>query len=73
MGPGKRPPSTRVAKTLAANVEIAICAMASRFLGTRTSSFTLAILEERGAVFGHAAESGGEMGEPPPQEGKEEL
>jgi hypothetical protein len=46
----------------AANVEIAIAAMADRFLGTRTSSFTLAITEEREAVFGKPPETGSEMG-----------
>ncbi|EOD37928.1 hypothetical protein EMIHUDRAFT_224916 [Emiliania huxleyi CCMP1516] len=62
-----------------ANLEIAICASATRFLGTRTSSFTLTILEERRAVFGQSEESGGEMGRPPEEEeavvegGKEEL
>ena len=47
--------------------------MASRFMGTRTSSFSLAIMEERQAVFGYPAETGGEMGAPPPAESKDEL
>ena len=51
-----------------ANVEIAICAMAARFLGTKTSSFTLAISEERQSVFGHAADTNEEMGELPKEE-----
>ena len=50
------------ARAVHANVEIAICAMADYFLGTQTSSFTLAITEERQAVFGHAAATGAEMG-----------
>ena len=58
---------TLLAKTVTANVEIAICAMANRFLGTRTSSFTLAITEERAGVFGHEQWTGDEMGEPPPE------
>ena len=62
------------AKTELANVEIAICAMGARFLGTRTSSFTLAITEERQAVFGHPPETGVEMGAPPEEDhGKDEL
>ena len=48
------------ARAVHANVEIAICAMADYFLGTQTSSFTLAITEERQAVFGHAAATGAE-------------
>ena len=48
-------------KADAANIEIAICAMATHFLGTKTSSFTLAISEERRGVFGRAAESAEEM------------
>eukprot|EP00964_Phaeocystis_antarctica_P069899 scaffold42523_cov63-Phaeocystis_antarctica.AAC.1 len=50
------------ARAVHANVEIAICAMADYFLGTQTSSFSLAITEERQAVFGHAAGTGAEMG-----------
>ena len=50
------------ARAVHANVEIAICGMADYFLGTQTSSFTLAITEERQAVFGHAAGTGAEMG-----------
>ena len=50
------------ARAVHANVEIAICAMADYFLGTQTSSFSLAITEERQAVFGHAAATGAEMG-----------
>ena len=62
------------AKTVLANIEIAICAMGARFLGTRTSSFTLAIVEERQAVFGHPPETGVEMGAPPEEDlGKDEL
>ena len=61
-------------KTVSANVEIAICAMAARFLGTRTSSFTLAIIEERSAVFGQPEQSSSEMGElPVAGGGKDEL
>lgn len=45
-----------------ANVEVAICAMADQFLGTKTSSFTLAIVEERQAIFRKPKESGAEMG-----------
>jgi len=56
-----------LARAQLANVEIAICGMASRFLGTRTSSYTLAILEERSAIFGHATDTSEEMQvEPPP-------
>ena len=55
-------------KADAANVEIAICAMAARFLGTKTSSFTLAISEERQSVFGHAADTNQEMDELPAEE-----
>ena len=56
------------ARADAANVEIAICAMAARFLGTKTSSFTLAISEERQSVFGHAADTNQEMDELPAEE-----
>eukprot|EP00966_Prymnesium_polylepis_P307825 7113704-Prymnesium_polylepis.1 len=35
--------------------------MADRFLGTKTSSFSLAINEERVAVFGRPSDSGSEM------------
>lgn len=35
--------------------------MAEYFLGTKTSSFTLAIVEERQAVFGQAAGTAAEM------------
>lgn len=56
-----------------ANIEIAICAMAAHFRGTQTSSFSLAISEERVAVFGHAQESGGEMAHAPPGGDKDEL
>ena len=65
-----------VDKTVVANVEIAICAMAAGFLGTRSSSFTLAISEEREAIFGHQRGTGGDMDElpPPAQRGaKDEL
>ena len=48
-------------RTEHANLEIVICAMAARFLGTKTSSFTLAITEERSAIFGHAPTTSGEM------------
>lgn len=51
-----------------ANVEIAICAMADFFLGTRTSSFTLAIMEERRAIFMRAPDSASEMGDTPRSE-----
>jgi hypothetical protein len=44
-----------------ANVEITICAMAAYFLGTKSSSFTLAISEERTAIFQHAPETTAEM------------
>ena len=50
------------AQAASANLEILICGMAAHFLGTRTSSFTLAILEERAAVFGHAPATSQEMG-----------
>ena len=49
-----------------ANLEVVICAMAERFLGTKTSSFSLAINEERVAIFGKAPGSGGEMDTLPP-------
>jgi len=49
------------ARTVAANVEIVICAMADQFMGTKTSSFTLAINEERMAIFAKSPESSGEM------------
>tara|TARA_B110001452_G_scaffold259696_1_gene256353 strand:- start:123 stop:455 length:333 start_codon:yes stop_codon:yes gene_type:complete len=54
-------PDDLKARALAANVEIAICGMAEYFLGTKTSSFTLAIVEERQAVFGQAAGTAAEM------------
>ena len=54
------------ARAVHANVEIAICAMADYFLGTQTSSFSLAITEERQAVFGHAAATGADMGKDAP-------
>ena len=54
-----------LSKTVTANIDIALCGMADRFLGTRTSSFTLAIMEERVAVFGHHPDTGIEMGKPP--------
>lgn len=63
---------TLVQKTRVANVEIAICAMADRFLGTKTSSFTLAIAEERQAVFGMTSASGSEMDDLK-EEAKDEL
>ena len=50
------------AQATLANVEMAICGMASFFLGTKTSSYTLAITEERQAVFGHAPGTASEMG-----------
>jgi len=53
------------AKAALANVEIAICGMASFFLGTKTSSYTLAIVEERQAVFGFAADTASNMDTPP--------
>ena len=59
------------ARADAANVEIAICAMAARFLGTKTSSFTLAISEERRGVFGHAADTNEEMDDRPAEEMKQ--
>ena len=59
------------ARADAANVEIAICAMAARFLGTKTSSFTLAISEERRGVFGHAADTNEEMDDLPAEEMKQ--
>lgn len=60
------PGSTRAAisllkRTQAANVEIAIAAMADYFLGTQTSSFTLAITEEREAIFGKSRDTADEM------------
>lgn len=66
-------PAPLLTKAMRANIEIATCALASRFLGTKTSSFTLAIMEERQAVYGHAATTGTEMGKPPPADGKDEL
>ena len=60
-----------LARTRTANVEIALCAMAKAFLGTKTSSFTLAILEERTAIFGHPPGTGGDMGALPDE--KDEL
>jgi len=56
--------SELAAATRHANVEIAICAMASHFLGTQTSSFTLAITEERVAVFGHPTSTSSELRDP---------
>ena len=65
------------AKLDLANVEIVVCAMAAHFRGTKTSSFSLAIVEERAAIFGHASDTGGEMDVlAPPDEGagkKDEL
>ena len=55
------PPTSLLARTQHANVEIAICAMGAYFLGTKTSSFTLAIVEERSAVFGHSPSTAAEM------------
>ena len=52
---------TLAARADAANVEITISAMAVGFLGTQTSSFSLAIVEERSAIFGKPASSAGEM------------
>ena len=49
-------------QTFAANIEIAICAAAAGFLGTRSSSFSLAIADERQAIFGHAAHTAADMG-----------
>ena len=54
-------PSTLRARVEMANVEITICAMAAYFLGTKSSSFTLAISEERTAIFQHAPETTAEM------------
>ena len=59
------PARTLRARTEHANLEITICAMAAHFLGTKTSSFTLAITEERSAIFGHARGTSGEMDELP--------
>ena len=53
-------------------MEIAICAMAAHFLGTKTSSFTLAIQEERIAIFGHAPATSVEMDDLPKPEGHPE-
>lgn len=55
-------------RTKIANVEIAICAMADAFMGTGTSSFTLAITEERTAVFQKPPQSTSEMKGPPPKD-----
>ena len=44
----------------------------SHFLGTKTSSFTLAITEERIATFGHPPTTAAEMDDLPPA-GKDEL
>ena len=60
------PAATLQARADAANVEITICAMATAFSGTQTSSFTLAITEERSAIFGKPAGSTSEMKELPP-------
>ena len=49
-----------------ANVEIVVCAMATAFSGTQTSSFSLAITEERSAIFGKPASSSTEMSTLPP-------
>ena len=45
--------------------------MAARFLGTKTSSFTLAISEERRGIFGHAADTNEEMDDLPAEEMKQ--
>jgi len=55
------PAETLRARVDVANIEVAICAMADQFLGTKTSSFSLAINEERVAIFDKPPESGGEM------------
>jgi hypothetical protein len=55
------PPTGLRARTEHANLEIAICAMGAYFLGTKTSSFTLAIVEERAAVFRHEPSTAAEM------------
>ena len=52
-----------LARAIAANVEITICATAAGFLGTRTSTFSLSIAEERQGVFGRPAASAGVMGD----------
>ena len=52
-----------LARAIAANVEITICATAAGFIGTRTSTFSLSIAEERQGVFGRPAASAGEMGD----------
>ena len=44
-----------------ANLEVVVCSMAAFFLGTKTSSYTHAIAQEREAVFGHAPETAAEM------------
>ena len=51
------PARTLRARTEHANLEITICAMAAHFRGTKTSSFSLAIVEERAAIFGHASDT----------------
>ena len=63
-----QPLSSLVARAEMANVEIAICAMADAFMGTGTSSFTLAITEERTAVFQKPPQSTSEMKGPPPKD-----
>ena len=58
------------ARAEVANVEITICGMAAHFLGTKSSSYSLAIAEERHAVFGQPANTAAHMdllaGSPPP-------
>eukprot|EP00322_Chrysochromulina_rotalis_P013330 CAMPEP_0115855074 /NCGR_PEP_ID=MMETSP0287-20121206/14357_1 /TAXON_ID=412157 /ORGANISM="Chrysochromulina rotalis, Strain UIO044" /LENGTH=727 /DNA_ID=CAMNT_0003309221 /DNA_START=45 /DNA_END=2228 /DNA_ORIENTATION=+ len=60
------PASTLRARTDVANIEISICSMAAHFLGTKTSSFSLAISEERSAIFGHASSTTSDMSVLPP-------
>ena len=66
LGPARYTPASPAvalrSRTILANVEIVVCAMAAHFLGTKTSSFTLAISEERAAIFGHAPSTTTEMG-----------
>ena len=52
-----------VAKARAAHVEVAVCAMASYFLGSDGAPTTAEVLEERLATFGHAEETAALMGD----------
>jgi len=47
--------------TAVTSIEVAICSMATYFLGTHAAELTSTVFEERIAVFGHAPETGFEM------------